>query len=405
MISSSHGALETSELRTRGGTLSSSRRRENTLLLLSLALLGGPACDQEQDRPGRVAARTARQAAPLDRAAAVAFYDVGVHPRAIAVADFNGDRHPDVAAANAGDGTVTVLFGDAAGRLGGAASLAAGREPSDIDAVDLDRDGDVDLAVANHETPAITVLINDGHGHFASAPGSPFDTGARPHLHGLATGDFDGDGWADVAVESADTKEVRVLRGGPRGLSAPVPVAVGTMPYFRLGVGDVTGDGRPEILVPGHGDNTVRAIEGEDGAFRAAPWTIRLAAQPWMVIAGDVNADGRDDVVVVETDGVSIWLAGSRGFTPAPGSPVSIRGATEAAIGELDGDGAADVAVGPWDGDEVTVIAGRAAARSLRMCERPVGLAIADLDGDGRGELLATCTNMNKLAVTTLAPR
>ncbi len=33
------------------------------------------------------------------------------------------------------------------------------------------------------------------------------------------------------------------------------------------------------------------------------------------------------------------------------------------------------------------------------MCDRPVGL-IADLNGDGRGELLATCTHTNKLAVT-----
>jgi hypothetical protein len=311
----------------------------------------------------------------------------------------------DVVVANSGDDTVTVLLGDPAGQLRGSVSLAAGREPSDVDTLDLDRDGDVDLVVANHETPRVTVLLNDGGGRFSAAPGSPFDTGARAHVHGLATGDFDGDGWPDVAVESAGTKEVRVLRGGERGLAAAVSVPVGTMPYSRLGVGSVTGDGALDVLVPGHGDHTVRAIESKGGTFYEAAWTIRLTAQPWMVVAGDVNGDRRDDIVVIETDALSVWLASHRGFARAPGSPFSIRGATEAAMGDLDGDGAADVAVGPWDGDEVTVLVeGATAVRRTRMCERPIGLAIADLNGDGRGELLAACTKMNKLAVTTVLP-
>jgi hypothetical protein len=377
--------------------------------VLALFWPGVPACRQAQDqpRPGSApAAQAAEQAVGADRTSSVAFYDVGVRPRAIAVADLNGDGHQDVAVASAGDGTVTVLFGDAAGTLAVSAAFAAGREPSDVDAVDLDRDGDIDLVLANHETPNVTVLLNAGRGTFVPASGSPFDTGARPHIHGLATGDVDGDGWVDVAVESADTREVRVLLGGPRGLASPVSIPVGTMPYSRLGVGDWTGDGPPDILVPGHGDSTVRAVESHGGSLRLAARAIRLSAQPWMVVAGDVNGDRRDDIVVVETDAVSVWLASAGGFVQAPGSPLPIRGATEAATGDLDGDGIAEVAVGPWDGDEVTVASGRGGAvHRVRMCERPIGLAIADLDGDGRGELLATCTTIDKLAVTSVPPR
>jgi hypothetical protein len=177
------------------------------------------------------------------------------------------------------------------------------------------------------------------------------------------------------------------------------------MPYFRIGVGRVTGDPSPDILVPGQGDSTVRFIDAERGALRMVPRTIPLRSKPWMVAAGDVNGDRRDDIVVVESDYVSVWPAGARGFSQAPRLRVAIRGATEIALGDLDGDGAADIAVGPWDGNEVTVIIGLGTPRKVRLCERPIGLAIADLNGDGRGELLATCTTTNRLAVTTVVPR
>jgi len=335
--------------------------------------------------------------------ASLVTYDVGAQPRAIATGDLDQDGRLDAVVANSGDATLTVLLGVAGRLLRPAASpVPAGQEPSDVDAADLDRDGDVDLVVANHETSNITVLINDGHAHFVPAPGSPFNTGARPHVHGIATGDFNGDGWMDVAVESADTKEVRVLRDGPRGLGEVVAISIGTMPYYRLGAADVTGDGHPDVLVPGQGDNTVRVVQREGGSLVLAGWTIRLSDKPWMVVGDDVNGDRRTDIIVVHSNAASVWLAGRDGFSQATGSPFTVSGATEVATGDLDDDGIADVAVGPWHGDEVTVLTGpKLAPRKVRTCERPIGLAIADLDGDHRGELLAACATQNRLVIVT----
>ena len=80
--------------------------------------------------------------------------------------------------------------------------------------------------------------------------------------------------------------------------------------------------------------------------------------------------------------------------------PFGVASATEAATGDFNGDGIADIAIGPWDGNEVTIIeGGKLTVRKVRACGRPIGLAIADLDGDQRGELLVACATENKLIV------
>jgi hypothetical protein len=336
---------------------------------------------------------------PLASSSLISF-DVGVQPREIAVADLNDDSRLDVVVVNSGDGTLTILLGTSDEQLlSTPSSVQAGQEPSDVDALDVDRDGDVDLVVANHETSNVTVLLNDGLAGFEQAAYSPMDTGALPHLHGLATADFNSDGWPDVAVDSADTGQVHMIHGSSLGFMKSTPIDVGTTPYYRLGGSDLIGNDVTELLVPGHSDQTVRIIQYESDQYVTAQ-TIRLEAQPWMVIGDDVNADSRNDVIVVETDAVSIWLAASEGYSPAPASPYSIRGATEIAAGDMNGDHISDIVVGSWDSDEVIVFRGGDLIMSrVNMCQRPIGLAVADLNEDGKSELLATCPLENRLIV------
>ena len=78
--------------------------------------------------------------------------DVGVggSPQSITVGDFNGDGHLDLATANIGANTVSILLGRGDGTFFLAASeFGVGVQPSSVTVGDFNGDGRQDLATAN----------------------------------------------------------------------------------------------------------------------------------------------------------------------------------------------------------------------------------------------------------------
>src|SRR5207253_1548056 len=76
-------------------------------------------------------------------------YPTGPNPQAIVSADFNNDGQLDLATANAGNDTVTVLLGDGQGGFAAASHLSVGSTPVSVAVGDFDSDGNLDLATAN----------------------------------------------------------------------------------------------------------------------------------------------------------------------------------------------------------------------------------------------------------------
>src|SRR5438034_5569669 len=74
-------------------------------------------------------------------------YAAGTNPASVAVGDFNRDGVPDVAAANYGSNTVSVLLGNGDGTFQPARTLAADANPEFVAVGDFNRYGVPDLAV------------------------------------------------------------------------------------------------------------------------------------------------------------------------------------------------------------------------------------------------------------------
>src|SRR5262249_31202991 len=115
-------------------------------------------------------------------------------------ADFNRDGRADLATANAGAGTASVLLNAGGGQFDPAPELTTGGIPDAIAAGDLNDDGRPDLAVTDLVNNEVNLFIQDA----ASPTGwslTVLETGSRPTS--VAIGDLNRDGVADLAVSNA----------------------------------------------------------------------------------------------------------------------------------------------------------------------------------------------------------
>ncbi|HSL20312.1 MAG TPA: FG-GAP-like repeat-containing protein [Vicinamibacterales bacterium] len=219
-------------------------------------------------------------------------------PRALAVADFNGDGNEDVVVALEADDAVAVLPGNGDGTFGAPVRSTAGNEPSAIAVGQFNAEGGIDVVVTSFAADEVTVLIGDNLGGFTASDTEA--VGFRPVS--LAVEDFNGDGFADVAVASAGDQiefipgDVRVLFGNSTGsLTAGATIAIAGTPQ-SIAAADFNQDGRPDVAVANHASFLI-AFNGGDGTF-GAPRALTAGEEPVDVSDGDVNGDERPDLLI-----------------------------------------------------------------------------------------------------------
>jgi hypothetical protein len=129
----------------------------------------------------------------------------------VAVGDFDHNGIPDLAVANHGDNTVSVLLGNGDGTFRGATDnpLPVGSDPDSVAVGDFNRDGIPDLAVANVFDNTVSVLLGNGDSGGTFQAATSYPAGNTPLA--VAVGDFNQDGAPDLAVTSFDDNAVDVF--------------------------------------------------------------------------------------------------------------------------------------------------------------------------------------------------
>jgi hypothetical protein len=326
----------------------------------------------------------------------------------VASGDLTGDGRIDLLLTRRGG--VTLLVGDGSGRFVRRQGAEAGENPVDVAVGDLDGDGDLDAAVANHETDYVTLLANDGRGGLSAYPGSPLHLELAPHPHAVELRDMDGDGRVDLLVDDRRGEAILLLPGRADGSFAAETrrIDVGGDPYRGLALVDLDGDGWTDVVTP-NGSAVAIVRRTEEGGYE--PPRLLAAPGPFEVGAADLDGDGRPDLVVAGEPGTVRVVRGA-GAGPFRDDPwFELRwspGAKAVATGDFDGDGFGDAAITNWEEPEALVLfGGEGGIRTQRVPggENPWGVGAADLDGDGRDELLVLAYTGGELRVYSSSDR
>ena len=325
-------------------------------------------------------------------------YPTAVGPEKIVAGDFNGDGKPDLITTHIGfgmpDGRFSVLLNDGSGHFGAPNIINLPFNPYQPVAGDLNNDGKLDIVVGLSISPPggrIAVLLGDGAGGFSHAANSPFITSSA-NVSEVVIGDFNEDGKRDLALPGS-TGGVDLMLGDGTGAFAPavnIPTTFGHV--LSLTMADFNGDGHLDLV-----SDSQMLLGNGTGNF-SAPININLPGHLNAAIAGDVNNDGHIDLIGGGVSGLTVMLENGAGnFTLGKsytsGTTIYGAGSSFAALGDFNEDGKMDIAAVQQGGISILDGDGTGAfndALSYKTSiSNPRYLVTADFNNDGKQDFAA----------------
>jgi len=255
--------------------------------------------------------------------------------------------------------------------------------------------------------PSTEVVFSAYAGTALFSPYVVRPTGSGPEA--IAIGDVNGDGRDDVVMTASNSSGIEthhslfvLLQGASGKLKTPVRYRTSgsteNLPA-SVSIGDVNGDGLADVVVGNSGKNIEVFLQNKSGGLKKPVAYVTGGAR--LVKVGDLNNDGRLDVVAMgeHPDTVSIFFQNGSGTLDPPVTyEVSFGGYDALELVDVNHDGLTDIIVkGGARGRSIGVLLqlpdgtfAPAVHYSMVWDEVTSGIAVGDVNGDGRQDIVAT---------------
>ena len=349
----------------------------------------------------------------------------------VEVGDFNNDGAVDlVASTNAinPDCAVRLYHNNGEGVFSAPGECLSRAATAALKPVDVNNNGLLDLALGVFPN-RVVVLVNE-NGQFDSRRLIAIEDGVMFLPYDFAWGDFDRDGYLDLAAAYPLMREVRIYRNlDGTGFARPISLRTNVfLTPYALDWGDFSGDGRLDLAVA----DSPPIIYSYQGGFTAAsfqPFFVLadnvVRGQVWSLRAVDQNNDGDIDLALTDRDGPSLVISNFRPplnttLTPIAGvAPFNTQSPASSVMwADLDGDGTLDLifGAGPSTAGPAALNSkvyfndeGEFPSNAVRTYSGfgPHQIAVGDIEGDGDLDVAVGATGETRLhnAGDFLAPR